>query len=150
MRDGFVKVAAGTPKIKVADCVSNREAIYALIKDMAARKAKIMVFPELCLTGYDCRDLFWQETLIRSAEENLLALADETADIDALIFVGLPIEKDGKLYNVRSTAAISSALCRNPICRIIRSFTRPATSSRAQTILTISRSQAAGSPSGRH
>ena len=100
MRDGFVKVAAGTPKIKVADCVSNRGAIYALIKDMDAKKAKIMVFPELCLTGYDCRDLFWQETLIRSAEENLLALADETADIDALIFVGLPIEKDGKLYNV--------------------------------------------------
>ena len=100
MKDGFVKVAAGTPKVKVADCAANREAVRDLVFEMAEKKAKIMVFPELCLTSYDCRDLFWHETLLKAAEENLLILADETADVDALIFVGLPLEKDGKLYNV--------------------------------------------------
>ncbi|HUM82217.1 MAG TPA: NAD(+) synthase [Lachnospiraceae bacterium] len=99
MQQGFVKAAAGTPKIKVADCVFNKDAILAEINIMAQGGAKIMVFPELCITGYDCRDLFWQEKLLSSAKEMLFALAAETREIDALIFVGLPFEKSGKLYN---------------------------------------------------
>ncbi|MCI5700090.1 MAG: NAD(+) synthase [Lachnospiraceae bacterium] len=99
MRDGFVKVAAGTPDIKVADCIFNREQIVKNIREMEAQGAKIMVFPELCLTGYTCSDLFWQEQLLTSAVDQLLILKKETANTEGLIFVGLPYEHGGKLYN---------------------------------------------------
>ena len=59
-----------------------------------------MVLPELCITGYTCGDLFWQDLLLDSAKEQLLRIVRETSDVDALIFIGLPIEADGKLYNV--------------------------------------------------
>ena len=100
MNQGFVCVAAGTPKTTVADPKANREEIERLIGEMAEKHAKLMVFPELCLTGYECRDLFWQQKLIDSAREELLELADNTKGVDALIFVGLPFEAKGKLYNV--------------------------------------------------
>ena len=63
MRDGFIKVAAGTPKIKAADCAHNAEAIIALMKDAAAQNVKVLCLPELCITGYTCADLFLQDTL---------------------------------------------------------------------------------------
>lgn len=100
MRQGFVKVAAGTPKIRVADPVYNRECMVKLIREMAGSGAKIMVLPELCMTGYTCSDLFWQEHLLEETKRQLLILAKDTADVDGLIFVGLPYEQDGKLYNV--------------------------------------------------
>ncbi|MGN0255185.1 MAG: NAD(+) synthase [Chordicoccus sp.] len=100
MNQGFVCVAAGTPKTTVADPKANREEIERLIGEMAEKRAKIMVLPELCLTGYECRDLFWQQKLIDSAREELLELADNTKGVDTLIFVGLPFEAKGKLYNV--------------------------------------------------
>lgn len=99
MRDGFVKVAAATPDVKVADCIYNREQIAGRVREMAAHGAKIMVFPELCLTGYTCSDLFLQEQLLNSAKEQLLLLVEETKDVDALIFVGVPYVHGGKLYN---------------------------------------------------
>ena len=99
MKHGFIKVSSAAPNVGVADCVSNREKIYALVKEMEAEGSKIMVFPELALTGYTCSDLFLQGALIESALENLLILADETKTVDALIAVGLPFEHDGKLYN---------------------------------------------------
>ena len=58
MRDGFVKVAAGTPKIRVADCHHNAEQIIALMKEAAAQGVKVLALPELCVTGYTCGDLF--------------------------------------------------------------------------------------------
>ncbi len=67
---------------------------------MQEKKVKLMVFPELCLTGYDCRDLFHQELLLQSSLRELFILARHTSTVDALIFVGLPLEHDGKLYNV--------------------------------------------------
>ena len=99
MKHGFIKVSSAAPNVGVADCVSNREKIYALVKEMEAEGSKIMVFPELALTGYTCSDLFLQGALIESALDNLLILADETKRVDALIAVGLPFEHDGKLYN---------------------------------------------------
>lgn len=99
MKNGFVKVAAGTPKIQVADCIHNTEEILKIIKEMETEGAKIMAFPELCITGYTCEDLFWQNVLLDSAKDRLLWLADQTSDVDALIFVGLPLEAEGKLYN---------------------------------------------------
>ena len=99
MNQGFIKVAAGTPGVTVADCRANTKAILEMIKEMEAQHAKIMVFPELCITGYTCQDLFLQRRLLDSAWESLLTLAEETRDVDALIFVGLPVRKNGKLYN---------------------------------------------------
>lgn len=93
MNQGFIKVAAGTPGVTVADCRANTKAILEMIKEMEAQHAKIMVFPELCITGYTCQDLFLQRRLLDSAWESLLTLAEETRDVDALIFVGLPDEE---------------------------------------------------------
>ena len=100
MRHGFIKTAAGTPKIQVADCVYNAGEILKLIRQMETEGAKIMAFPELCITGYTCQDLFWQTLLLDSAREQLIWLAKETSQVDALIIVGRPWEYNGKLYNV--------------------------------------------------
>lgn len=100
MRQGFIKVAAATPKAVVADPIENAQRICTLVKETAENGAKIIVFPELSLTSYSCSDLFLQETLLSEAKKALLFLAEQTKDMDALIFVGLPYEHLGKLYNV--------------------------------------------------
>ena len=100
MKDGFIKVAAGTPDVQVADCEFNADKIIEMVHEMEEQGAKVMVFPELCITGYTCGDLFWQETLLEEARAQLLRIAEETEEVDALIFVGLPLEYQGKLYNV--------------------------------------------------
>ena len=100
MNQGFIKVAAGTPQVTVADCKANTRAILEVIREMETQHAKLMVLPELCITGYTCQDLFLQRRLLDSAWESLLTIAEETADVDALIFVGLPMRMNGKLYNV--------------------------------------------------
>lgn len=105
MRHGFVKVAALTPKVKVADPKYNREQICLLMDEAEKEGAKIMVFPELCITGYTCSDLFYQELLLMEAKEALLAIAKHTERKDYVAFVGLPLEHNGKLYNV--AAAVS-------------------------------------------
>lgn len=105
MFDGFIKTAAVTPKIKVADCIHNAAVICGGIDEAVGAGAKIIVFPELCLTGYTCEDLFWQDLLIEEARHALHQIVFHSREKDALIFVGLPWEKDGKLYN---TAAVIS------------------------------------------
>ncbi|MBD5470761.1 MAG: NAD(+) synthase [Lachnospiraceae bacterium] len=100
MVDGFIKVAAATPKIKVADTTYNAHAITDLILEADAAGAKIIVLPELCITGYTCSDLFLQDGLLNEAKEALFRIAENTKDTDALVFVGLPIEQEQKLYNV--------------------------------------------------
>lgn len=100
MEHGFVKVAAVTPKIRVADPIYNRQQICECMEIAVEKGAKIVVFPELCITGYSCGDLFLQELLLNEAKEQLKIIAGESAGNDALIFVGLPLEKDHKLYNV--------------------------------------------------
>lgn len=99
MRNGFVKVAAVTPRIKVADVPYNAGQICDGIKEASKMGAKIIVFPELCLTGYTCEDLFLQEILLEEARQQLMVVAESTAKTDALVFVGLPIERENKLYN---------------------------------------------------
>ena len=100
MKHGFLKVAAVTPKIKVADPEYNAEVIIQQMKEVAKRGAKLLVFPELCITGYTCEDLFMQELLLDAAEDALEQIIQASSEIDALVFVGLPVEKDGGLYNV--------------------------------------------------
>lgn len=100
MQQGFVKVAAVTPDIRVADPLYNRESVLKKVKEAAECGAVVIVCPELCLTGYTCNDLFLQELLLREAKEALLWLVEQTKDLNALVFVGLPFEHLGKLYNV--------------------------------------------------
>ncbi|MDD2971338.1 MAG: NAD(+) synthase [Lachnospiraceae bacterium] len=100
MKHGFVKVAAVTPKIKVADPVYNAQVICEKMDEAVDKGAQILVFPELCLTGYTCNDLFLQELLLEKTREQLLVIANHTVGMDALIFVGLPLEQEHKLYNV--------------------------------------------------
>ena len=100
MREGFVKVAAVTPEIRVADCGFNTGQICKGMKAAFAEGAKIIVFPELCVTGYTCGDLFWQDKLVTEAKHELYHIIRQSAGHDGLVFVGLPWEKDGKLYNV--------------------------------------------------
>ena len=100
MQDGFIKVACATPDIKVADTKHNALAIIELIKKAAERKVKIICFPELCITGYTCGDLFLQDTLLREAELAVENIAMETAGIDIVSIVGLPYLVGQKLYNI--------------------------------------------------
>ena len=100
MRQGFVKVAAVTPDIRVADVAYNKEQICRQIDETVANGAKIVVFPELCVTGYTCSDLFTQDVLLDAAREALYEIAAYTKDKDALIFVGAPVSVEGELYNV--------------------------------------------------
>lgn len=100
MKHGFIKAAAMTPKIKVADPIYNAKEICKGVEEALAKEAKIVVFPELCLTGYTCGDLFLQEMLLSKAKEALDTVVEATQGSDALVFAGLPLRKDCKLYNV--------------------------------------------------
>ena len=100
MKQGFVKVAAVTPDIRVADVEFNKEQICRKMDEAAASGAKIIVFSELCVTGYTCSDLFTQDVLLDHAREVLTEIAAHTRDMDALVFVGAPLAVDGELYNV--------------------------------------------------
>lgn len=105
VRDGFIKVAAITPEIKVADVDYNSEIICSYMKKAEQEGAKISVFPELCITGYTCQDLFWQDRLLESAKNGLLNIAAYSKGLEGIYFVGLPLSINSKLYNV--SAAIS-------------------------------------------
>lgn len=110
MRQGFIKVAALTPKVTVADTQANWKEICRLMDEAEAKGAKILVFPELCITGYTCGDLFYQQVLLREAKKELLAIAKYTQRKDYLAFVGLPLEYNGKLYNVAAAVTQGKVL----------------------------------------
>ena len=100
MQDGFIKIAAATPDLRVADCAYNASEIVKQAKQAAAKGAHLVVFPELCLTGYTCGDLFLQRTLLDGALAALDAVRRETAELNAAVVVGLPLVQQGKLFNV--------------------------------------------------
>ena len=99
MNDGFLKVCAATPTIAVADCIKNSAEICKRIEEASAKKASLLVLPELCITGYTCGDLFLQKTLVRAATEQLLMIRDFTAGKKLVVVVGLPFEYNATLYN---------------------------------------------------
>ena len=99
MNDGFFRVAAATPKIRVADPIYNREQICSMIEEGEAKGSGLMVFPELCLSAYTCNDLFLQYPLIRSVRQELEEIVKFTEGKHMLVFIGLPWEHGGKLYN---------------------------------------------------
>ena len=100
MKHGFVKVCAATPEIRLADTAYNAGQICKLIRQAAEQGAAVCVFPELCITGYSCGDLFWQTVLLQGARDALNEITEATADLDGLFFVGLPVAVNGKLYNM--------------------------------------------------
>ncbi len=105
MRDGLLKVAAVTPKVTVCDVTSNVREIKDHMHKCHELGAKITVFPELCLTGYSCHDMFYQELLLTKAMDGLLMIAEESKALDGIYFVGLPFVYRGKLYNVAAAVA---------------------------------------------
>lgn len=99
MRDGFIKIAAVSPEMRVADCAYNAEKITEAISRAAAEGVRLLVLPELCLTGYTCGDLFFQQALAEGAEAALARILRDTEKLSVAALVGLPAAHEGKLYN---------------------------------------------------
>ena len=99
MRDGFIKVAAASPSLKVGNPSFNKDRIIDLMTEADRKGVKVLVFPELSITGYTAGDLFFQSALLESATEALLEIAEASAALDVLSFVGYPLRYNGKLYN---------------------------------------------------
>ena len=99
MKDGFLKAAALSPSLRVADCNYNASQIVSQLQDAAARGVRLAVFPEFCLTGYTCGDLFLQRTLQQGALDALQTVLDASRELDVVALVGLPLLVRGKLYN---------------------------------------------------
>ncbi len=99
MRDGFVRVAAATPQIQLADPAANAREVIRLMGEAAAQDVKLLVFPELCLVGATCGDLFFQPALLSGAMDALLQVMQASAGQDMLTVVGLPMPHEGGLYD---------------------------------------------------
>lgn len=99
MKDGFIKVAAATPKIKVADPAYNTEEILKIIDETEKNRASILVFSELTISGYTCGDLFLQQPLLTECKNQLLRIVKATENKSMLVVVGCPIVIKQKLYN---------------------------------------------------
>lgn len=99
MKDGFIKCAAATPDLKVANCNYNAEKIIELINEASSAGVKILALPELCVTGYTCADLFLSKTLLDGAENALEKILAASMGKDILVTVGAPLRVEGELYN---------------------------------------------------
>ena len=99
MKDGFITVACGSPPLRLADCDYNAEQTFTLMRTAEKAGVKILVLPELGLTGYTCGDLFFQEALLRGAEQALSTVLTATRNLEVVTAVGLPLQIDNKLYN---------------------------------------------------
>ena len=100
MKNGFVKVAAASPVLRVADADWNAERIIEVIHKAKEQDVRVLVFPELCITGCSCYDLFQHRVLLSGAEQALLKVVPATEGADMLVFVGLPLAVGARVYNV--------------------------------------------------
>jgi len=99
MNNGFVRVAAAIPELRVADCAFNVAAMVDLVRQGEVEKAQVICFPELSITGYTCADLFFQQQLLRNAEKALNELQLLTFSTTAVIIVGMPVRVQNQLFN---------------------------------------------------
>ena len=99
MKHGFIKVASAVPATRVADCKYNVQQIESLIVQSEGKGVEVIVFPELCITGYSCQDLFKGQMLLDEAENAVLQLLDFTRKLDIIAIVGLPVAVGGVLLN---------------------------------------------------
>lgn len=97
--NGFIRAAAISPALRVADCAYNAEQIVEAMQAFAAENVHLLCLPELCLTGYTCSDLFLQETLLRGAEKALTTILQASKGLNLVTVVGVPVRHNGKLYN---------------------------------------------------
>lgn len=111
MKDGFIKVAACTPEIKVADVEFNADKIIEQIDICREKGVKVAVFPELCVTGYTCQDLFFQDILLDAAMREVVRIAKHTKGLDMLVAVGCPVKANGKLYNCAAVIQNGQVMC---------------------------------------
>lgn len=119
MKDGFVKVAAVTPALRVADCDYNTDKIIDSIKTASKNGAVIIAFPELAVTGYTCSDLFLQQTLLDAAERSIAKIIDKTKDINAVSVVGVPVRTGASLYNC------AAVICRGELLGLVPKINIP-------------------------
>ncbi len=111
---GFFRIAAATPNVTVADCEENSKTIIESIRLASNNGAKLIVTPELCITGYTCSDLFLQDTLLKSAADELEIIAEKTKEINSIIAIGLPFRKGHTLYNVAAVLFKGKIICMIP------------------------------------
>ena len=102
---GYVRVAAAVPEVRIGDCGKNAENIIRLIREAAGKKAAVTVFPELCVTGYTCGDLFMQASLLESAERAVEAIASCTGEYRTCAIVGVPVPYGDRLFNCAAVLA---------------------------------------------
>ena len=113
MKDGFIKTAAASFDVTVADCVENGKKIIDTINTSAKNGVRLLVLPELCITGYTCSDLFLQSELLNSAEKELKNICEKTKSADIIAVAGLPIRKNSRLYNC------AAVICKGEILGIV-------------------------------
>lgn len=106
MKDGFIKVGAAVPKIRVADPAYNAGQIIGCFREAAEKQVRVLAFPELSLTAATCGDLFYQHALLDGALKALRTVTEATAGTEMLVFVGMPLSYEGRLYDV--AAAMSN------------------------------------------
>ena len=99
MNYGFVKVAAAVPHVQVADCFYNIQQMEGLMRQASDKGVQIIAFPEMSVTAYTCLDLFVQQTLLKNAEQALLKLVSDTADLNILTIAGAPLVTENRLIN---------------------------------------------------
>ena len=119
MKYGFIKVAAATPKIRVSDCVFNTDAVLAQIQQACDEGASLVTFPELCITGYTCSDLFLQKTLLKAAENAVCRILDETKNLDIVSVVGVPVAYKNALYNC------AAVICKGELLALVPKINIP-------------------------
>ena len=110
MRHGFIKVASASPSLKVGNPDYNKDRIIGLMKEADKEGVKVLVFPELSITGYTCGDLFFQSSLLSSSQDALLEIKEASKELDLLSFVGYPLKYNGKLYNTLAAIQHGSIL----------------------------------------
>ncbi len=118
MKNGFVKIAAATPRVRLGDPAANAAACVALAQNAAAAGVKVAVFPELCLTGASCGDLFAHDTLLRGAVSALIAFAEQTADLELVSVIGLPLGYADRIYNCAAVVSAGAVLGLVPKTRL--------------------------------
>ena len=124
MKHGFIKVAAATPKITVASCKDNVSEILRLVGEAQEMGVKAVVFPELCITGSSCGDLFFTKTLMSAANSALCTLLEGTKSIDTIIIIGFPLVVNDKLYNCAAFCQKGQLLGVVPKCVLSGNDTR--------------------------
>ena len=119
MKYGFIKVAAATPKIRVSDCAFNADAVIAQIQQACDEGASLVTFPELCITGYTCFDLFLQKTLLKAAESAVYKIIQETKNLDIVSVVGVPVAYKNALYNC------AAVICKGELLALVPKINIP-------------------------